>query len=84
LKAEEVTSRIYKKISQVNTVTIGFVTLSEMESEPIDALAYSPSSGPVPPATNREADQTLLFNTEGHFNTFQADVKAINKQHRDA
>ncbi|PLW46370.1 hypothetical protein PCANC_00100 [Puccinia coronata f. sp. avenae] len=55
-----------------------------MESEPIDALAYSPSSGPVPPATNREADQTLLFNTEGHFNTFQADVKAINKQHRDA
>jgi len=53
-----------------------------MESDTIDSPSSSPGAASVPPATTQVSDQ-LLFNTQGHFNTFQADLKAINKQKRD-
>ncbi|EFP81001.2 initiator tRNA phosphoribosyl transferase [Puccinia graminis f. sp. tritici CRL 75-36-700-3] len=44
--------------------------------------ASSTSPDEVPPVIEHETGK-LLFNTEAHNSTFQADLKAINKQHRD-
>ncbi|KAH9451426.1 hypothetical protein Pst134EB_018895 [Puccinia striiformis f. sp. tritici] len=54
-----------------------------MKSASIDSPASSTSSDRATSVMNEEPDQ-LLFSSEGYRNTSKEDLKAINKQHRDA
>ncbi|POW07060.1 hypothetical protein PSTT_08528 [Puccinia striiformis] len=56
---------------------------NEMKSASIDSPASSTSSDRATSVMNEEPDQ-LLFSSEGYRNTSKEDLKAINKQHRDA
>ncbi|POW10497.1 hypothetical protein PSHT_08751 [Puccinia striiformis] len=56
---------------------------NEMKSASIDSPASSTSSDRATSVMNEEPNQ-LLFSSEGYRNTSKEDLKAINKQHRDA
>ncbi|OAV93172.1 initiator tRNA phosphoribosyl transferase [Puccinia triticina 1-1 BBBD Race 1] len=57
---------------------MGLIQPTDMQMEPSNSPVSSANSDQL----SQEASQ-LLFGTEGHSNTFQADLKAINKQHKD-